>query len=133
MKNSKTRIALLCSLLTLALTTLSCAGNDSKKIKIGVSIPAADHGWTAGVGYWAKTEMDKYPDIEWVYATANEPGKQTSDIEDMMTQNVNGLVLLATEPNSIAPVAKKGQRARNLSRKRRSRLRNSHANGGCLS
>ena len=51
----------------------------------------------------------KYPDIEWVYATANEPGKQTSDIEDMMTQNVNGLVLLATEPNAIAPVAKKAK------------------------
>ncbi|RLS92109.1 MAG: hypothetical protein DWI12_12015, partial [Planctomycetota bacterium] len=24
------------------------------KIRIGVSIPSADHGWTAGVVYWAK-------------------------------------------------------------------------------
>src|SRR5678815_2649832 len=108
MKIKKSRIAVVCSLLFLVVIAASCGGsNEPKKIKIGVSVPAADHGWTAGVGYWAKTEMDKYPDIEWVYATANEPGKQTSDIEDMMTQNVNGLVLLATEPNSIAPVAKK--------------------------
>lgn len=27
-----------------------------KKVKIGVSVPAADHGWTAGVGYWAKRD-----------------------------------------------------------------------------
>src|ERR1044071_2427775 len=59
-----------------------------KKIRIGVSVPAADHGWTAGIGYWAKTEMAKYPDVEWIYATAYEPAKQTSDIEDMMTQGI---------------------------------------------
>ena len=103
------RIALLCCVLTLASAIPACSGNETKKIKIGVSIPAADHGWTAGVGYWAKTEMDKYPDIEWIYATANESGKQTSDIEDMMTQNVNGLVILANESAPITPVAKKAK------------------------
>ena len=30
-----------------------------KKIKIGISIPAADHGWTAGGTYWAEQEMKK--------------------------------------------------------------------------
>jgi ribose transport system substrate-binding protein len=108
MNGLRIRTALLISALVVC---FSCAGADKdaeqQKIKIGVSIPAADHGWTAGVGYWAQTEMKKYPDIEWVYATANEPGKQTSDIEDLMTQNINGLVLLATEPNAVAPVAQK--------------------------
>jgi ribose transport system substrate-binding protein len=108
MKNKKIHTALVCSALLLSFAFFGCAGgNEQKKIKIGVSVPAADHGWTAGVGYWAETEMKKYPEIEWVYSTANEPGKQTSDIEDMMTQNVNGLVLLATEPNAIATVARK--------------------------
>ena len=106
MNGLQTRIALLFSALLLV---FGCATTNEnvQKIRIGVSIPAADHGWTAGVGYWAQTEMKNYPDIEWVYATANEPGKQTSDIEDMMTQNINGLVLLATEPNAVAPVAQK--------------------------
>jgi ribose transport system substrate-binding protein len=97
----------------LLLFSFGCAQPDNqataKKIKIGVSIPAADHGWTAGVGYWAQTEMAKYPDIEWVYATANEPGKQTSDIEDMMTQSVDGLVILATESAPITPIAEKAK------------------------
>jgi ribose transport system substrate-binding protein len=97
-------------LLTALLAAFGCGPKEQqKKIKIGVSIPAADHGWTAGVGYWAKTEMGHYPDIEWVYATANEPAKQTSDIEDMMTQNVDGLVILATESAPITPVAQKAK------------------------
>jgi ribose transport system substrate-binding protein len=83
--------------------------NAAKKLKIGVSIPAADHGWTAGVGYWAKTQMAKYPDIEWVYATASDSAKQTSDIEDMMTQSVDGLVVLAMESAPLTPVAEKAK------------------------
>jgi ribose transport system substrate-binding protein len=114
MTRNRTLIALV---LTVLLLSFGCGKQEdtsapataAKKVKIGVSIPAADHGWTAGVGYWAKTEMAKYPDIEWIYATANEPAKQTADIEDMMTQGVEGLVLLPTEPGAIAPVAKKAK------------------------
>jgi ribose transport system substrate-binding protein len=107
MNRTRTRIALA---LTALFAAFGCANsNQEKKIRIGVSVPAADHGWTAGVGYWAQTQMDRYPEIEWVFATAPEPGKQTSDIEDMMTKQVSGLVLLATEPNAIAPVAKKAK------------------------
>lgn len=113
MKRSMTQIAL--GILVTLLLGLGCDKSPSatpgaaKKLKIGVSVPAADHGWTAGIGYWAKTEMAKYPDIEWVYATANEPGKQTGDIEDMMTQGVDGLVILATESAPITPVAEKAK------------------------
>ncbi len=79
----------------------------AKKIKIGVSVPAADHGWTAGVGYWAKKAMAVHPEIEWVYATANGPEKQISDIENMMTKGIDGLVVLATESAPLTPTAKK--------------------------
>lgn len=78
-----------------------------KKVKIGVSIPAADHGWTAGVGWWAKRAMAMYPNVEWVYTTADKPDKQISDIEDMMTQKVDGLVVLATESGPLTDVAER--------------------------
>ena len=109
MNRQRTRIALVFTILT---ALAGCAGptqDQQKKLKIGVSVPAADHGWTAGVGYWADTQMKRYPDVDFIYTTAPEPGKQTSDIEDMMTQQVAGIVLLATEPNAIAPVAKKAK------------------------
>lgn len=75
-------------------------------LKIGVSIPAADHGWTAGVGWWARKAMADYEDVEWVYATAVNPAKQISDIEDMMAQGVGGLVVLATESAPLTPIAR---------------------------
>jgi ribose transport system substrate-binding protein len=79
----------------------------AKKIKIGVSVPAADHGWTAGVGYWAKKAMELHPEIDWVYATASGPEKQIQDVENMMTKGIDGLVILATESAPLTPAAKK--------------------------
>ena len=78
-----------------------------RKVRIGVSIPAADHGWTAGVGWWAKRAMALYPDIEWSYATADKPEKQVGDIEDMMAKGVDGLVILATESAPLTEVAER--------------------------
>jgi ribose transport system substrate-binding protein len=76
------------------------------KIKIGVSVPAADHGWTAGVVWWAKEAMALNPDVEWLFQTAETPDKQIQGIENMMTQGVDGLVILATESAPLTPVAK---------------------------
>lgn len=79
----------------------------AKKLKIGVSVPAADHGWTAGIGYWAKKSMALYPDVEWVYTTAANPEKQIQDVENMLTKGIDGLVILATESAPLTPIAKK--------------------------
>jgi ribose transport system substrate-binding protein len=84
----------------------SWAQAPAKKLRIGVSIPAADHGWTAGIGWWARRAMALYPDVEWTFATASGPEKQTADIEDMMAKGVDGLVILATESAPLTPVAK---------------------------
>ena len=83
----------------------------AKKLRIGVSVPAADHGWTAGVGYWAKKAMDLYPDVEWVYAAANTPEKQIGDLDTMLTKGIDGLVILATESAPLTPAAKKAHDA----------------------
>jgi ribose transport system substrate-binding protein len=79
----------------------------AKKIKIGVSVPAADHGWTAGIGFWAKRAMELYPDVEFVYTTAINPEKQIADVENMMTKGIDGLVILATESAPLTPIARR--------------------------
>ena len=79
----------------------------AKKVRIGVSIPAADHGWTAGVGWWAKRAMKLYPEIDWIYSTAPGPEKQIADIEDMLTKGIDGLVILCTESAPLTPIARK--------------------------
>lgn len=80
-----------------------------RKIRIGVSIPAAEHGWTAGISWWARRAAALYPDIEWTIATAPGPEKQTADIEDMLVKKVDGLVILATESDPITPIAKRAK------------------------
>ena len=75
------------------------------KPRIGVSIPAADHGWTAGVVWWAKECAKLHPDVEWTIATAESPEKQIEQIEALMAQKVDGLVILATESAPITPIA----------------------------
>lgn len=74
-------------------------------VKIGVSIPAADHGWTAGVVYWARECSKLHPEIEWTIATAETPEKQIADIEALMAKKVDGLVILATESAPLTPIA----------------------------
>jgi ribose transport system substrate-binding protein len=78
----------------------------AKKLRLGVSVPAADHGWTAGIGWWAKRAMALYPDIDWQYSTASGPEQQIQQIEDMMTKGLDGLVILATESAPLTPTAK---------------------------
>lgn len=80
--------------------------NVEAKLRIGISIPAADHGWTAGVVWWAKRAMKLYPEVEFTLATATTPAKQISDIESMMVKGVDGLVILATESAPLTPVAR---------------------------
>jgi ribose transport system substrate-binding protein len=77
------------------------------KLHIGVSVPSADHGWTAGIGWWARRAMALYPGVEWSFATAAGPEKQIADIEDMLAKGVQALVILATESAPLTPVAEK--------------------------
>lgn len=86
-------------------TTAPTAGADGKKLRIGVSVPAADHGWTAGVNWWAKQAMELHPEVEWTFAAAENPSKQIADIETMTTKGIDGLVVLATESAPLTPTA----------------------------
>lgn len=87
--------------------TASNAGSGTKRFKVGVSIPAADHGWTAGIKYWAEKTSKENPDIDWIIEDAKEPGEQISDLENLQTQGVDALVVLATESAPITPIAEK--------------------------
>jgi ribose transport system substrate-binding protein len=77
---------------------------------IGVSIPAATHGWTGGLNFHTEQTIARleatYPELDFVLATASDPAKQVNDIEDMMaTRNIDALVVLPFESEPLtAPV-----------------------------
>jgi ribose transport system substrate-binding protein len=81
------------------------------KPKIGVSIPAADHGWTAGVVWWARECEKLHPEVEWTIVTAETPEKQIEQMEALMAKKVDALVVLATESAPITPVAEEAHKS----------------------
>ncbi|KIN60058.1 Periplasmic binding protein/LacI transcriptional regulator [Sulfitobacter noctilucae] len=103
MKYTKTFIA---AALATAVSTAAFADDDVKVI--GVSIPAATHGWAGGMNFHAaetvKRLEDVYPGLDFVLATASDPGKQVNDIEDMVaTRNIDALVVLPFESDPLTP------------------------------
>ncbi len=94
------------------LTGVSCR-KDSAAIKIGISIPSADHGWTGGVVYWAeqakKDIQANNPDVEVILASAKDSAEQVDQIERMLVQGIKNLVVLPNEPAPLLNVCKKAK------------------------
>ncbi|QJD83940.1 substrate-binding domain-containing protein [Cohnella herbarum] len=78
---------------------------------IGISLPAADHGWMGALIGNAKAEAEKHKNIESIVYTAKDPAKQTSDIEDLITKKVDAIVMLPIESAALTPAAEKVAKA----------------------
>ncbi|MGA7394563.1 MAG: hypothetical protein WBW78_18045, partial [Terrimicrobiaceae bacterium] len=87
------------------------AGLAEEKVNMGVSIPAATHGWTGGVVYWAnqaKKELEKaHPGLKITVKTAGSPPEQANQLQDLLTvSKIDTLVVLPFESASLTkPVA----------------------------
>jgi len=81
-----------------------------QKYTIGVSIPAADHGWTAGVIFHAqrvaKILMAEHPGLNIIVKTSADPASQTNALQDLETQGINALVVLPTDPDQVVNAIK---------------------------
>ena len=68
-------------------------------IKIGVSIPSADHGWTGGIDFFAQEAKKRlestYKNVQVIVKTATGASDQANSLEDLVaTQQINALVIL---------------------------------------
>ncbi|MEO8531588.1 MAG: substrate-binding domain-containing protein [Deltaproteobacteria bacterium] len=100
-----------------AATALMTGASFAQETKtIGVSIPAADHGWTGGVVYHAERvakELEAaYPGLKVIVKTSPDPASQANALQDLQTQGIDALVILPTDPdplvNAIQEVKKSG-------------------------
>ena len=69
---------------------------------IGVSIPAATHGWAGGLNFHAeqtKARLEQaYPDLKVVLVTAGSASEQANDLEDLVAiHRIDALVILPFE------------------------------------
>ncbi len=99
------------TLRTVAIIAVLTAGAAFAQTVIGVSIPAATHGWTGGVNWWADQAKQRleaaYPDLQIVINTAGSASEQANDIEDLIAINqIDALVILPFESDPLTePVA----------------------------
>ena len=98
--------------------SLACgAAKAQETIKIGVSVPSADHGWTGGIDFFAQETKKRleslYKNLQIIVKTATGPSDQANSLEDLVaTQQINALVILPYESapltDPVREVKKKG-------------------------
>ncbi len=100
-----TRKALLATAVAIPamLTAATAAAQD---VTIGVSIPAATHGWTGGVNYHANQTAEaleaKYDGLEVIVVTAGSAGEQANSLEDLLIiHEIDALVVLPFESDPL--------------------------------
>jgi ribose transport system substrate-binding protein len=89
-----------------AMATTSLGALAQNKVRLGVAIPSADHGFTGGIVWWAneaKKELEKkYPDLKVTVKTAKDPGEQANQLQDLVTANkINALVVFPIESAAL--------------------------------
>jgi ribose transport system substrate-binding protein len=83
-----------------------------KKMKIGFSAPAADHGWMGAITKASQAEAAKYPDVELVMAEGtNDVNLQISQIETFINDKVDAIVMLPFDGAALTDVAIKAMKA----------------------
>ena len=95
-----------------ALAALATAPSFAQeKVILGVAIPAATHGFTGGIVFWAnqaKKDLEKaHPGLQVIVKTASGAPVQANQLQDLQTVNkINALVIFPFESASLTkPVA----------------------------
>jgi len=87
---------------------------EQEKYHIGVAIPAADHGWTGGVVWWAQKAItdwkEKDPDLEFTLVTANNPNEQVAQVRTLIIKGIDALVILPHESGPLTPVCEEARK-----------------------
>ena len=89
-------------------TNASVEGNqaEGKRVVIGFSGPAADHGWLGAINSAALAEAKKHTDVDLRVAEGtNDANLQISQVEQFINDRVDAIVLLPTDGAALTPVA----------------------------
>jgi ribose transport system substrate-binding protein len=83
-----------------------------KKVRIGFSAPAADHGWMGAISKNAVAQAKAYDDVELINAEGtNDVNLQISQVETFINDKVDAIVLLPFDGAAMTSVARKAMDA----------------------
>jgi ribose transport system substrate-binding protein len=89
-------------------------GSAGGAVKIGISIPSADHGWTSGLGTWAQSKVKelqaaKPGKYDFRVILAASPAEQVGQVEALQQWGMKILVILPHESAPLTAPVKKVQ------------------------
>jgi ribose transport system substrate-binding protein len=94
---------------------VSTGGDNDKpgrRVSIGFSAPAADHGWIAAIAKNAAAQAKRYSDVDFqAVQPTNDINQQISAVESLISKKVNALVLLPNDGEQLNQVARKAMDA----------------------
>jgi len=98
------RSFILTAVLLAGLASCACAAG---KTQIGVAVTNFNDKWLSYLVDAMREQAKKYPDYEFVFADGNEDaGKQIGQVEDFISSGVKGVVLIAVNTDTAAPMTK---------------------------
>ena len=107
---TRRRLMAAASLAALTLAAPMTARAEEGTAVIGISIPAATHGWTGGLNYHAEraiAAMEKaFPGLRFILSTAGDVAAQVNGIEDLLAQGIDALVILPMESDPLTEPVK---------------------------
>ncbi|SDI56657.1 substrate-binding domain-containing protein [Natribacillus halophilus] len=80
--------------------------DEDTDLTIGISLPSATHGWMGALIDQAETEANDISEnegIDYVMTNAEDPNEQANDVDDLISQDVDALVLLPIESAALTP------------------------------
>lgn len=84
----------------------SANNKPGKTVTLGLSIPAADHGWMAAIGDNAVAQANSYKDVNLKFTEGtNDVNQQISQVKTLINQDVDVLALLPFNGESLTTVA----------------------------
>jgi len=116
MLNRKTKWTLLILVLLIpALFLVGCGGNQAdgnKTITIGVAAPDFNDQWLSYLYDGIRSYAKNHENVEVKLVDAkNSPVKQLSQVENFITQQVDGILLIPTDTESMGPIVKTAKEA----------------------
>ncbi len=93
--------------------SLACATAKAQEtIKIGVSVPSADHGWTGGIDFFAQQTKKRleslHKNLQIIVKTATGSSDQENGLEELVaTEQINALVILPYESGPLTDPVRK--------------------------
>ncbi len=106
-------VAVLLAITTIAavLVVTGCGPAKPKEKVLGMSFPAADHGWVAAVIYNAKKEAEELG-VKYILTTGANPNEQSSKVDELIAQKVSAIVMLPSDTKPLTPAAQRVLKAK---------------------